>query len=140
MPRQQSFQRTIPSGYSYFPDMSIERARALFRRYLEQQQDLGIRNFVGLKTAPLVAEANVSRQALEATNHLTDPDLIIAGQRLIIPAPEPASGIPANLLNDLEVAQRRQSRALKTVLELLIEKGLFSREEFVASVNKRSDT
>ncbi len=44
--------------------MSIERARALFRRYLEQQQDLGIRNFVGLKTAPLVAEANVSRQAL----------------------------------------------------------------------------
>lgn len=54
-------------------------------------------------------------------------------------APPPVAGIPASLLNDLEVAQRRQSRALKTVLELLIEKGVISREEFVASVNKRGD-
>ncbi|MFH1810213.1 MAG: hypothetical protein ABIJ09_15815 [Pseudomonadota bacterium] len=62
-----------------------------------------------------------------------------AGVAAALPPP-PVGGIPAGLLNELEIAQRRQSRAIKTVLELLIEKGVISREEFVASVNKRSDS
>jgi len=42
-------------------------------------------------------------------------------------------------LSEIESNQRRQARAIKTVVELLIEKGVFSREQFVATVNRHPD-
>ncbi|MBN2362019.1 MAG: general secretion pathway protein GspE [Deltaproteobacteria bacterium] len=42
-------------------------------------------------------------------------------------------------LDELEAAQRRQARAIKSVIELLVEKGVFSREEFLTCVSSQTD-
>ncbi|WP_338865372.1 hypothetical protein [Myxococcus stipitatus] len=58
------------------------------------------------------------------------------------PAPEPAArggaggGSPADLLRSVEEVQRKEVAALKAMVELLIEKGVFSREEYLAKVKR----
>jgi hypothetical protein len=42
-------------------------------------------------------------------------------------------------LSELEAAQRRQARAIKSLVELLIEGGVFSREDFMAAVSRRCE-
>jgi hypothetical protein len=53
------------------------------------------------------------------------------------PLPPPASAAPQ--LDDLEAAQKRQARAIKSVVELLVDKGVFTREEFLACVSAKTD-
>lgn len=48
-----------------------------------------------------------------------------------------APGAGAGLVEELGQQQKRQTKAIKTLLELLIEKGVFSREEYVAWMNRR---
>ncbi|AKQ65317.1 Type IV fimbrial assembly, ATPase PilB [Myxococcus hansupus] len=50
-------------------------------------------------------------------------------------APAP-SGTPAELLRSVEEVQRKEVAALKAMVELLIEKGVFSREEYLAKVKR----
>lgn len=50
-------------------------------------------------------------------------------------APPPAA---SGVMEELTAQQRRQTRAIKTVLELLVEKGVFSRDEYMAWFNRRS--
>ncbi|WP_426753069.1 hypothetical protein [Myxococcus sp. Y35] len=53
------------------------------------------------------------------------------------PAARPAaSGTPAELLRSVEDVQRKEVAALKAMVELLIEKGVFSREEYLAKVKR----
>ena len=53
------------------------------------------------------------------------------------PAVRPAStGSPAELLRSVEEVQRKEVAALKAMVELLIEKGVFSREEYLAKVKR----
>jgi hypothetical protein len=53
------------------------------------------------------------------------------------PAVRPAaSGSPAELLRSVEDVQRKEVAALKAMVELLIEKGVFSREEYLAKVKR----
>ncbi|AEI68136.1 general secretion pathway protein GspE [Corallococcus macrosporus] len=59
------------------------------------------------------------------------------------PAPEPpaarpaaSTGSPAELLRSVEDVQRKEVAALKAMVELLIEKGVFSREEYLAKVKR----
>ncbi|MGI5863310.1 MAG: hypothetical protein ACOX6T_14815 [Myxococcales bacterium] len=51
-------------------------------------------------------------------------------------APMPAGQNPSELLNAIEAVQRREVSALKAMVELLIEKGVFSREEYLARVKR----
>ena len=46
------------------------------------------------------------------------------------------SGSPAELLKSGEEVQRKEVAALKAMVELLIEKGVFSREEYLAKVKR----
>ncbi|NVJ10020.1 hypothetical protein HUW63_32965, partial [Myxococcus sp. AM001] len=43
---------------------------------------------------------------------------------------------PAELLRSVEEVQRKEVAALKAMVELLIEKGVFSREEYLAKVKR----
>lgn len=53
------------------------------------------------------------------------------------PAVRPASsGSPTELLKTVEEVQRKEVAALKAMVELLIEKGIFSREEYLAKVKR----
>ena len=51
-------------------------------------------------------------------------------------APVPAGPNPTELLNAIEAVQRKEVSALKAMVELLIEKGVFSREEYLARVKR----
>ncbi|MCP3145207.1 GspE/PulE/PilB domain-containing protein [Pyxidicoccus xibeiensis] len=54
-----------------------------------------------------------------------------------VPAVRPANtGSPADLLRSVEEVQRKEVAALKAMVELLIEKGVFSREEYLAKVKR----
>ncbi|RKG87430.1 general secretion pathway protein GspE, partial [Corallococcus sp. CA053C] len=46
------------------------------------------------------------------------------------------TGSPAELLKSVEEVQRKEVAALKAMVELLIEKGVFSREEYLAKVKR----
>ncbi|MDC0708823.1 general secretion pathway protein GspE [Stigmatella sp. ncwal1] len=52
------------------------------------------------------------------------------------PAVRAASGSPAELLKTVEEVQRKEVAALKAMVELLIEKGIFTREEYIAKVKR----
>ncbi len=51
-------------------------------------------------------------------------------------SPLPAGGSPAESLARLEDNQRKEVTALKAMVEVLIEKGVFTREEYLAKVRK----
>lgn len=59
-----------------------------------------------------------------------------------VPAPAPAvegvkaSKSPSELLRSIEEAQRKEVGALKAMVEILIEKGVFTREEYLAKVKR----
>ncbi len=54
-----------------------------------------------------------------------------------VPSVRPAStGSPAELLKAVEEVQRKEVAALKAMVELLIEKGIFTREEYLAKVKR----
>jgi hypothetical protein len=54
------------------------------------------------------------------------------------PAPPVAAGgqSPSEMLNAIEAVQRKEVSALKAMVELLIEKGVFTREEYLARVKR----
>ncbi|WP_225414040.1 GspE/PulE/PilB domain-containing protein [Stigmatella hybrida] len=52
------------------------------------------------------------------------------------PAVRPSSGSPVELLKTVEEVQRKEVAALKAMVELLIEKGIFTREEYIAKVKR----
>ena len=47
-----------------------------------------------------------------------------------------SSGNPVELLRGVEEVQRKEVAALKAMVELLIEKGVFTREEYLAKVKR----
>jgi hypothetical protein len=55
-----------------------------------------------------------------------------------MPAPKPAppSQSPGEVLGAIEAVQRKEVSVLKAMVELLIEKGVFSREEYLARVKR----
>lgn len=53
-----------------------------------------------------------------------------------VPSVNSASGSPAELLKTVEEVQRKEVAALKAMVELLIEKGVFTREEYLAKVKR----
>ncbi|MBK7858350.1 MAG: general secretion pathway protein GspE [Archangiaceae bacterium] len=55
-----------------------------------------------------------------------------------VPAPQPSasSQSPTDMLNAIEGAQRREVAALKAMVEMLIEKGVFTREEYLARLKR----
>jgi hypothetical protein len=59
----------------------------------------------------------------------------VAGTPVPSPAPGPGADVAA-LLRRLEARQQRETRLLVAVVDLLVEKGLFSREEFLARVRR----
>ncbi|HYV44823.1 MAG TPA: hypothetical protein VFA20_08180 [Myxococcaceae bacterium] len=63
----------------------------------------------------------------------------IAGPRTPMrgtPAAAPSGPNPSEMLRSLEDLQRREVAAIKAMVELLIEKGVFSREEYLAKVKR----
>ena len=52
------------------------------------------------------------------------------------PAPSPARQSAVEVLRGVEETQRRSVAALKAMVELLIEKGVFSRDEYLARVKR----
>jgi hypothetical protein len=53
-----------------------------------------------------------------------------------VPAVRSSSGSPVELLKAVEEVQRKEVAAIKAMVELLIEKGVFSREEYLAKVKR----
>jgi hypothetical protein len=53
-----------------------------------------------------------------------------------IPSVRPGAGNPSELLKTVEEVQRKEVAALKAMVELLIEKGVFTREEYLAKVKR----
>lgn len=53
-----------------------------------------------------------------------------------VPVQTPASGSPVEMLKQIEDAQRKEVVVLKSLVELLIEKGVFTRDEYLAKVRK----
>lgn len=51
-------------------------------------------------------------------------------------AVRPSTGSPVELLRSVEEVQRKEVAALKAMVELLIEKGVFTREEYLAKVKR----
>lgn len=51
-------------------------------------------------------------------------------------APGPAAQSPQDMINAVENAQRKEVAALKAMVEMLIEKGVFSREEYLARLKR----
>jgi hypothetical protein len=47
-----------------------------------------------------------------------------------------AGGTPTDMLNAIEAAQRKEVAALKAMVEMLIEKGIFTREEYLARLKR----
>jgi len=68
------------------------------------------------------------------------PFKINAGVSKEIPAAQPANGAArqsaSEVLRGMEETQRRSVAALKAMVELLIEKGVFSRDEYLARVKR----
>ena len=46
------------------------------------------------------------------------------------------NGSPVELLRSVEEVQRKEVAALKAMVELLIEKGVFTRDEYLAKVKR----
>jgi hypothetical protein len=53
-----------------------------------------------------------------------------------MPSARGGGGSAADLLRNVEEVQRKEVAALKAMVELLIEKGIFSREEYLAKVRR----
>lgn len=53
-----------------------------------------------------------------------------------VPSVKSGGGSPTELLKAVEEVQRKEVAALKAMVELLIEKGVFSREEYLAKVKR----
>jgi hypothetical protein len=125
---------------------SIARA---YQRLYEENAELG--------------EADTNFKVLDAQGRTVVKDMRNApqqGQAPAAPAPAPApaarpaaaparpsmsgipavgssgGGSPAELLKTVEEVQRKEVAALKAMVELLIEKGVFSREEYLAKVKR----
>ena len=82
--------------------------------------------------APPVAEAP------ETTMQFASPQAATGGQRTS-PPPTPGEAAPpsaSEILRGVEETQRRSVAALKAMVELLIEKGVFSRDEYLARVKR----
>src|SRR4051812_46967069 len=58
------------------------------------------------------------------------------GKAALAAAAAPARGSAAEVLRGVEETQRRSVAALKAMVELLIEKGIFSRDEYLARVRR----
>jgi hypothetical protein len=82
--------------------------------------------------------------ALGRTVVKVDPDLRAAQQAAqprtksspAVAPPQPTRKDPAALLRQLEETQRKEVAALKAMVELLIEKRVFSRDEYLAKVKR----
>jgi len=79
----------------------------------------------GVPTPPQKSQPPVQPWQPQPSYGLTGPPAAAAP-----PGAHPAA-------EELEKLQKRQTKAIKTVLELLIEKGVFSREEYMAWLNRR---
>jgi len=53
-----------------------------------------------------------------------------------VPSVKSGGGSPAELLKAVEEVQRKEVAAIKAMVELLIEKGVFSRDEYLAKVKR----
>ncbi len=54
----------------------------------------------------------------------------------VISVPPPSEGSASQVLKGVEETQRRSVAALKAMVELLIEKGVFSRDEYLTRVKR----
>ena len=109
----------------YEESAELEDADTNFK-VVDAQGRTVVKNLKDLEAAPVpAAPAPAARPAAAAR-----PAPAAEAQRA---AP---SGSPAELLKSVEEVQRKEVAALKAMVELLIEKGVFSREEYLAKVKR----
>jgi len=74
----------------------------------------------------------------DAPAHIPSARLRASGPRTKTPTtvPVPASADPMELVRSLEATQRKEVAALKAMVELLIERRVFSREEYLAKLKR----
>ncbi|MBZ4417725.1 general secretion pathway protein GspE [Myxococcus sp. RHSTA-1-4] len=108
----------------YEANAELEDADTNFK-VVDAQGRTVVKNLKDLDPAAAVATAPAPKPAPAATRPSTET-----------PAVRPSSGSPADLLRSVEEVQRKEVAALKAMVELLIEKGVFSREEYLAKVKR----
>ncbi len=97
-----------------------------------------------------ISDADASFKMVDAQGHtvitagqqLEPPRMAGTGLRAALraPAADASAGgsgrTPAEMLTAIEAAQRKEVAALKAMVEMLIEKGVFTREEYLAKVKR----
>lgn len=117
--------QAIARAFSRFYDGSgdIEDVDASFKLVDSQGHTL-IKN-----TEDIIAAPQPKRAAPQArTASLADV--------AVLPPASTANKTPSELLRSIEEAQRKEVGALKAMVELLIEKGVFTRDEYLAKVKR----
>ena len=101
----------------------------------------------GLRVQPTVAGERAINLAIgrlygESVGNeaVGEADLVDAQDRPSSLPPEPVLAAPASaeLVAALEAAQRKQHKAIRVMAELLIERGVLPRDEYLARLNRRS--
>lgn len=84
-------------------------------------------------TEEIAAKRKATRDGMPAA---APPARTASLQDVPTPAAAPSTKSPAEQLKAIEDAQRKEVGALKAMVELLIEKGIFTRDEYLAKVKR----
>jgi hypothetical protein len=114
-------------------------ARAISRFYVGQAElsevDGGAFRVVDSSGQPLVRNGH-ERATARAGSPSANAAQTAGRARGVPPSTAAAPQDPIELLRAIEDIQRREVAALRAMVELLIDKGVFSREEYLAKVNR----
>lgn len=84
-------------------------------------------------TEEIAAKRKATREAIPV---VAPPARTASLQDVPSSSPAPSTKTPAEQLKAIEDAQRKEVGALKAMVELLIEKGIFTRDEYLAKVKR----
>jgi hypothetical protein len=105
---------------------AVERAQGRFYRGESEVAPIEEESFKFVDAQGRTVRKDIGEiEAERKTRANTDPEI-----------PAPAADTPGQQLRALEELQRKEVAALKAMVELLVEKGVFSRDEYLAKVRK----
>lgn len=113
---------------------SLNKARA---RFYYGEEELDVSSDAGFKLTDSSGRTMVKDiSSIRPPAPAAAPPPPVAAARPPPPTAAPGGQSPSELLNAIEAVQRKEVSVLKAMVELLIEKGVFTREEYLARVKR----
>lgn len=84
-----------------------------------------------------ILEASRPPPGLEAQIEALPVAASIDGPEPVTPEPEVEESPMSGMVDTLDSAQKKQLRAIRAMVDLLVDKGVFSRDEYLARLNRR---